>query len=162
MTSKRNWKQIKKHARTEAIQPLLEQGLSASQIAAHFENCSKNSIISHCRRYGIAMAMKPGKPKKIEPTQPRDVIFVKAETSMPKPIIDISATPDASAAVPFWTAVEQRLCQWPLWDDTVSIGDCCGLPRKENSPYCEAHTERSIARGHRSECEAVKERERQA
>lgn len=58
-----DWKTMKVVDRIDAVKALMLQGLSASQAASHFTNCTRNSIISLCHRKGIRMAKNPGPDK---------------------------------------------------------------------------------------------------
>lgn len=131
--NKRDWAEMTSEERIKAIARLAEQGLSAGKIAAHFMGASRNAVIGYCVRHGITLVnARPTAGNKAPPTKSAPTILPP-----PPPI-------DPSSAVPFWEAVERRLCKWPLWDSSQGIGDCCGMPRKEGSSYCEDHIRMSI------------------
>lgn len=173
MLTKPDWSAMTKDQKLEALKPILElEEISASQIALRFCNCTKSAISGFCRRENLKL---PGalhdkeraknKRREIQEFKKRERAAKAAMVMEKDPISFIvhSTTPiDPSAAIPFLTAIERRLCKWPLWDSNQSIGDCCGLPRAEKGPYCPEHLKMSIGEGTPSERRAHRELRRLA
>lgn len=64
-----DWKEAAIPERRRAVVPLIEEGLSASQMAARLKT-TRNAIIGFCHRHGIPMT--PQAPRELLPPAPDD------------------------------------------------------------------------------------------
>lgn len=147
-----DWKEMGTQERSEAIRPYIEAELSASKIAAKFQNATRNSILGHIHRTigtGALKVKRPvGRPRKsatkTEKRPPRPIGNMKSVPlpKMPEP-------PNPELALPFMDALSGNVCKWPLWDEWTGpeTSMCCGASRKHDEPYCEFHMDRNKGRG---------------
>lgn len=148
-----DWKTMTTAERIEALRPLSENGMTATQMALHFTNVSRNAIVCFCHRHSLSLSARsiPKEKRKAEKKEPRATPPRPKGNTASKPVRKISQTPTPEMAVPFFVAITHGLCKWPLWGTDETIGDCCGAPRDGDSNYCEHHAARSVGSGTESE-----------
>lgn len=146
-----DWKSMTSDERTEAIRPLADERMSASEIAACFTNVTRSAVIGHATRHGVALRSqenrRPATPrpphKPVERRAPVRLVFERAAPPPPpKPI--------KHGPVPFGEAISRGLCKWPLWDrlnDLPFSSPCCGAPRAAAGPYCAEHAREAKSTG---------------
>lgn len=168
-----DWKSMTPVERIEAVKPMIAEGdLSASMIAARFENCSRFSVIGLVHRYDLKGG-RFGKDRKTVPIMPQAPRVkrrsppkrqpAEAETT-PKPerfaLPPMSPPPDNAKPISFARAISPgvNVCKWPLWGEFEgpNVSKCCGADRDVDRPYCDHHMRLSRGRGTESERSAAK------
>ena len=170
-----HWRQMNADAKIEAIKTVWHKGISASQIAAHFEGVTRNAVIGVYNRYRDKLADAPleGVGRRAPGTSKRDrrplpwekPVKVKATLwpAFPKRLT-LPGTPrgkvKTSAALPSprMYAEEQQLvgrplmmlaaceCKWPLTDVAKGAGAAhLFCALPADGPYCAHHAMRSVA-----------------
>lgn len=151
MADRMDWHTAPAEKKLARIERLTASGKSAAEIADHFIGATRNSIIGFRGRHSAAQTPKAPKSD-IQPRRPRTLrAKKKPDTGMPvtrpaailppKPIL-LTAAPD-SPRVPFFQAIADGTCKWPLWEkvsDPPQDSPCCGSPRAPDRPYCAHHT----------------------
>lgn len=138
-------------------------GLSSTQIAGMFDNCSRNSIIGLVNRNPdrLKLLAKQGtgdinarkkraaqarQRKREEDAKARGVKPPKSNYEEAEPIpLPVPAPGDfLEARVPFLKA-DDHTCRWPMWDRYAGseTSMCCGHHTAKDSHYCEFHSGRA-------------------
>lgn len=163
-----NWKSLTSAEKIEAVRPLVAQGMSSSQIAAQFQNVSRNSIIGLCHRTGMKLGGQAGRnrlyqkpPARKSPAkqhgnkgQPKVYAIVRRASAkaslppMPIPMDDeTDVGVDVTSRVGFMDLTNYT-CRWPVGGAVGSQQMFCGCRADLNStgPYCAEHTAKSEER----------------
>ena len=165
-----NWKQMTIDQKAEAVTPLLKDGLTASQIAAHFSDITRNSIIGFCHRYGFKLMGKPGHPRKRpepaepKPTRKRDKHATKANFIADRARKARAALPEIDATAFEMEPVPEDehgndvghligimdltsvTCRWFFGDPKKVEKGNCGKPTENGGAYCPEHAARVYLR----------------
>lgn len=154
MSTLPQWKLMSNEAKMEAIKPLVEAKLSAAQIALHFSDITRNSIISFCHRrklqlMGSAARFKPKgetvKPKatghRSQPKVQAIVATARARKSLP-PVLpyDVEDNLDAVDVTALVGILDLKAhhCRYIHGDPKAAHG-YCGAQVKPSSSYCPEH-----------------------
>lgn len=157
-----DWTTMSTAERAEALRPLIADGMTASQIAAHFFGVSRNGIIgfSHRHKMPLANSRPPtrGQNAPIKTRRPPRPIGNTASVPLPP------LPPPPETAVIYMDALNRGLCKWPLWGEFEGpyVSECCGSPRADDGPYCAYHSARHSGRGSESERSAHRTLEKYA
>lgn len=159
-----DWKTMTPDQRADAVRPLVDEKLTASEIARHFVGVTRNAVIGVCHRNGLVLARSGTTPRESRPKT----------KAMPRPsgqraLVSNAASPPATAILMpvkaplavepskpvLFTATVANQCRWPLWGhnehpkaDAMFV---CGSPTPKGHPYCTHHAEK--ARGEGMPCE---------
>lgn len=161
------WRKMGIEEKLPIVAKLAREGMSASQIAKHFSDISRNSIIGFCHRNDIKLLGKQGWGR-VNESRVSDLKKSAQKGRPPKPAarpprIERPAEPMPDG-VPFIETTAET-CKWPLWETLplrASSAPCCGRPTAEGKPYCDYHTGLARGRGTESERTAHKELARHA
>ena len=136
--------------RTDAIQPLLVEGLSSTQIGRVF-GATRNAIIGHVHRHlsGVGLSLRQSRraiPKAVKP-RPRRRAPSKPIATRPSPSPGPTRRPPASAETKPLVSqgpvafIDRKSgqCVFPMWSNDVSIGLVCGHVAAIGESYCAAH-----------------------
>ena len=126
--------------RVELLRKLWGEGLSASQIAAHIEGATRNSVIGKRNRLGL--------PKRTNERTRGDAIvrkIAKARKAKPpqfkKEPIKVAPEPEGHSRVTL-SELRPHHCRWPIGDPKESTFRYCG-ERKHSNSYCSHHAGRA-------------------
>lgn len=147
---KPDWNGLTTEQKDEIIQPLWLAGKSASEIAARFENCSRNAVIGRVHR-GKMVQRKPPTPKRAKPRKPATAPKPKVIRNRNTLVTEAKPEPEADVHASRWIDNERPpiagttpisildlpnrdvgVCRFPV------IGGYCGLACGE-TVYCETH-----------------------
>ena len=135
--------------RLAQLRTLIDEGLSANEIAKRLGGTTRNAVIGKRHRLRIATGrptpVAPTKPR--APRKPRTTTVTLPTVATPTPSIPLSiVTVAAPTGLQIWQ-LENHHCRWPIGDPVREphAFHMCGLTRAdpslpvERSPYCEAH-----------------------
>lgn len=163
--------------RIEQLKSLLDDGLSAAQIAANLGGVTRNSVIGKVSRLGLNFKSKhatsSGMHRIIRPARARRnggavVASIKATRARAKALCDLLTEPTILAPEPISSCppialldLRDEHCRWPIGDPGEKGFGFCGAPRHDNTvSYCAGHC-RIAYRPLRNISEAERERRRQ-
>lgn len=160
----------------DRIADLLREGLSASQIAAHFRGVSKNAVIGIVGRNAelkaIGFKRRPGKqePKSIAVSTARKKNVRGGKVSKTRlrivpptidAIIDAAPARDVTSGAPHVAGIDLLMlnecrCKWPINDGGPFL--FCGEAKEPGrAAYCDYHAALSVGQGTESERSAVRQ-----
>jgi hypothetical protein len=143
-----HWRQLPTWGKIEAVRSVWYSGISAREIAAHFNGATRNAIIGLYDRYPDDLANAPlNKPKGSTGAEARAKTgrnFIVRKPSARKPATPAPVVEQAGeyhvCGRPLMMMAKGR-CKWPVND--AEVGEthlfCC-IPA--NGPYCGAHAAR--------------------
>ncbi len=163
-----DWSALPTHERVEAVRPLVLDGLSASQIAGMFTNCTRNAVIGvvqrHLVKHGVKLANSQMRAaprvRRDRPTQPNVQRIRRRREAEPVIAVDpVEHVHDADDGVDVTHLIgimqlTERTCRWPVGDPLLPGFGYCGaavLVRQVNgeerrSRYCPDHDHQAFAR----------------
>lgn len=163
-----DWKTMTPAERADAVRPLVDEKLTAAEIARHFTDVTRNAVIGVCHRNGMVLARSGATPKESRPktkTTPRP----SGQRALVSNVAPRAAAIPMPAKVPLavkpsepvlFTATVANQCRWPLWGhnerpkaDAMFV---CGAPTPDGRPYCTYHAEKSRGQGMPCERRAVR------
>lgn len=157
-----DWRDMPEADRKQMVVALIAEKKSASLIARHFSNCTRNSVIGYCGRNNIPMARRPGpvRPQKVgverqrpamaaktkpngkgQPKAPAIAASVLAKKSLP-PVLpyDVEDNLDAVDVTHLIGILDLKAhhCRYIHGDPKAAHG-YCGAQVKPSSSYCPEH-----------------------
>ena len=126
--------------RVETLRKLWTDGLSASQIAQHFDGVSRNAIIGKLHRLG-----GPSRPQPVVQARPTRKPAAEPTTAAPvEPPVEeaVFETLPASAeerGLATTTTLQAYMCKWPIGDPAQTDFTFCGRTADGGRPYCSKH-----------------------
>lgn len=126
-----NWKQLSLDQKTIRLGPMLAEGLSASEIARHFEGATRCSIVGFVFRSKTLEFMSSGNRTASQSTKRK----APPKDKQPKPAPARVIAPPVSLM-----GLKRGRCKYPverILDDTKWL--FCGAPALDGKPYCERH-----------------------
>lgn len=145
-----HWREIGTADKIEAIRKVWFPGCSTSQIAAHFNNVSRNAIIGIYNRYGQThLADKPLNARspinKAGVEKKKRLVFrapANFKTSKPMPEAIERAVEYRLCGKPLMM-LHAHECRWPVNDASgEDVHLFCGMPAERS--YCEHHHGRAM------------------
>jgi hypothetical protein len=144
-----HWKLLSTAEKIEAVQTVWQPGMSASQIAAHFNGVTRNAVIGLYHRHAAHLADVPLKKPTIAVTA-----MVKAKTGKNYTVRTARPKSDAPDLVPEYIPepsahgwhgcgkplmlLEAHQCKWPVNDAPVGeLHLFCSMPAERS--YCKVH-----------------------
>lgn len=161
-----DWKELSRDQKIEMVRPLVDQGRSSSQIAAHFRHTTRNTIIGLCSRHGMKLQgntgaidkkQNPAKAKgthgnKGQPKANAIVARASAKAAQPPQNLDRMFDMEDGEGVDVSSLVgtlQNKGCKFILGDPLAQHG-YCGKPFKAGSKsWCSAHHARVYLRSTR-------------
>lgn len=129
-----HWKSLDTSGKIKAVKSVWREGMSARQIAAHFNGATKNAVVGMYSRWRTELMNTP-LPDKARP------IHRPAASRQEAPVL-----PDERhGAGRTLMMLARHQCKWPVNEaEPGGIHLFCGLPA--DGPWCEHHAFRSIRR----------------
>lgn len=139
--------------RTNLLEQLWHEGLSASQIARKIDGVTRNAVIGKIHRLGISRRTKSSAPSNKDAsvqvasghsaarlathhlsagTRPLSLLPESGDASEPMLLLPS----DTHTSV---LQLNERICKWPIGDPSGPDFHFCGAEAKTNLPYCAAH-----------------------
>lgn len=149
-----DWTTLTPDEKVEAVRPLADASMSASEIAAQYRNATRNGVLSVCHRAGIRLGSAKvnnrvyGKPKAHgNKNQPKvNAIVRRAEAIRqlpPQPDDETDVGVDVTNLVGLMDLNDTR-CRWPVGPETGVKQLFCGVRKDRHAgPYCPEHTRKS-------------------
>lgn len=163
-----NWSSLTTQGRIDAIKAVWQPGMSAAQIAAHFDGVSRNAIIGIFHRHANKVGTMRLNPKgtngqeehrpKLPRAQPRKAkasnnlawrVQRKLSVVKPEPAIERATFGAPQTAGILLTMLDGHRCKWPINDGGPFL--FCGEVTKEDRPYCPFHATAAVGQGTESE-----------
>lgn len=148
--------------RVKRLRQLLQEGLSARQVAQRLGNVTRNAVIGKAKRMGFALRASTAPPQPAymvnRTSSPRrrytrvaagrltqDITpRVRYRPEFPPDSVviheDIYVAPENRKGVLALTSAD---CRWPIGDPREADFHFCGGPRVPGMPYCEGHCKRA-------------------
>jgi hypothetical protein len=148
-----DWTDMPDENREARVRKLVLDGKSASMIARHFRNCTRNSIIGYCTRNHIPMANRPGPKPSGEPSKPKahgnlrqpkvQAIVAKKARMQEEPAFEAAPLPEEELGndVTHLLGImdlKADSCRWMFGDPKGEHG-YCGKTTKPGSSWCPEH-----------------------
>lgn len=156
-----NWSQQD----VDLLGKLVDQGLTAGDIAKNFSGKSRNAVIGKIRRLGLQLqgpSRGGGRPRTKAQVRSDNGILTKARSQKKFANLPAPAKPEPAnkhhkplngKGVRFLDRVVRKQCCWPLWPDYVTnppINEkmVCGqqIPDTGNNEFCAHHREQMSPR----------------
>lgn len=148
--------------RIKRLKELLDQNLSAQQVAWRLGNVTRNAVIGKAKRMGFALQppQNPPRPSYVidrtsAPRKRRAHVTAGRLTQQITPRVPVRPEFPAEPVViheDIYVAPENRKgvlaltsadCRWPIGDPREADFHFCGGPRVPGLPYCEGHCKRA-------------------
>lgn len=150
MLDRPDWKTISKETRTARLTDLMTvQGLTATDAALHFTNCTRNAILGFCHRHHVVLkkpvrepAERAGKRKLGRSSTTLETVVVRERV---KAMVHEVIPEDGVHILDLKTGQ----CRWPLWGDGKTESAhrvCCGHGVEGEGPYCPDHSKVAFVR----------------
>lgn len=159
--------------RVDRLKVLLDQGLSAKQIANEMGGLTRNAVLGKINRLGLSRPRAPkcsiGASRRPRARRNRAAIVsgIKAARARAKVLDELLAmestvlAPEPIARPPVaLLELKDEHCRWPISDDADNTIGFCGAPRLDNTSYCAGHCLKAFARCSPTISDAERERRR--
>lgn len=140
--------------RVEALKRCIDQGLTASQIAAELGGVSRNAVIGKVQRLGLTLETPHGGQPGLRKPRRQGPGFVDPHRGT-EPTILVSAPiepvvlPASAGMVDVVNALKSGHCRWPVGDPLEpGFRFCCAprlVSRDRSFPYCRVHCAQAYA-----------------
>ncbi len=138
-----NWISLTKQEKAAQVAHYVPLGLTASQIAGKFENCSRSAIIGCAHRNGLQV--NGGSNQATRKVSPKKPVNPPRPNKKHKPLQTVTKPyrPLNGKGIPFMDRARKQ-CAWIL-NDPADGAMCCGniVDKDFWQPYCEHHAEES-------------------
>ena len=132
----------------------VEQGLSASLVAAQMRGKTRNAVIGRIHRLGLPRRGPQSSIAHKRRVQAGKALpnvmmerIVKAQKVDRPPLVIEPYTPPQVEETPLKTfaTLERGDCRWPIGDPSSNDFGFCGCPSVPHQSYCEVHRKRAYA-----------------
>ena len=134
--------------RVDVLKKLWLDGLSASQIAKHLGEVTRNAVIGKVHRLGLSGRATPSQPARpafkatrpprpLAPPQPfarRAAVDHPALPPVPRPEPRVEEPGTATVLT-----LGAHMCKWPIGDPSTEDFTFCGRRSSDEGPYCIEH-----------------------
>lgn len=160
MRDQPDWTALTKEQRLNLMEPHRLNGESAAEIAAHFQNCSRNAALGALHRAHRSLqahigvnAVKAARSKSSSGGKKYERSTVKVKTNSPLAVKLGGAPPqpvyldpedgvDCTSLIGFADRRIGHECAWISGDPLNASSGFCGRPTVDGSQWCEVHHRR--------------------
>ena len=158
MLERPDWKALTIDQRLELLEPHRKAGLSSTQMAGFFTNCTRNAVIGLLTRskkpFGVSstsvrkqkVAAVKRDPKLTREDNRQRSIMLRRQDAPPRPPAIPYSEDEPGVDVTYLLGildVNDATCRWPHGDPLKPGFGFCGKPVKPGSVYCRAHHRRA-------------------